>query len=307
MTQKEINRAVVTGSSGFIGKHLVSHLCKLGISVLSIDMKKPPELHRGENFIEADITHDMSKIFQEGDTIFHLAANANVAKSVERPFEDFHHTLSSLVNILEHAKNKDIKVVFPSTASIYDVDNTLPLSEKSFPRPSSPYGAAKLAGESYCYSYHRTYNLDVSVIRLFNVYGPGMTRFIIFDIVKKILANPDSIELLGNGQQIRDYLYIDNVIEGFLKVAHNGKAGEDYNIASGEGINIKDLAQKISMIMQNKQIKITTSGKSWPGDISKWYACVEKAKTIDFYSTTSLDEGLIPTIESIKSFLRINS
>jgi len=293
----KIVHAVVTGSSGFIGRALVDKLKKLCIDVVSIDV-----IPRGVNDTETKII-DISKpgvldtYLTSNTVIFHMAAKASVVDSVSDPKDDFNNTLYGIFQILETAKKFNCKVIFPSTASIFDANDKLPVTEKSYVKPSSPYGAAKVAGEAYCFVYHNCYGLDVRIARMFSVYGVGMDRFAIFDFIKKIYSNNKEITILGDGEQIRDYLYINDAVNGLIKIATDGEPGEDYNLASGQQVVLYDLAKKIADIMGFEDIKIYTSGESFPGDVPRWYANINKIEKIGFRAKVSLDNGLKKTID----------
>jgi nucleoside-diphosphate-sugar epimerase len=163
-------------------------------------------------------------------------------------------------------------------------------------RPSSPYGAAKAGGEAYCFAFYRSYGVDVRIGRIFNLYGKGVNRFIIYDLIQKLLQNPEYLEILGTGHQIRDYLYIDDVIEALIMIATHGKAGEDYNVASGVGTNITQLALDIATILGRRDIEIRPTGRSWAGDIPAWFGNIEKMNDLGFRPTISLTEGLARTV-----------
>ena len=241
-------------------------------------------------------------IFVDDKTvIYHLAAKASVPESVANPIDDFNNTCYGIFQVLETARKKNCKVIFPSTASIFDTTNDLPVTEKSFVKPSSPYGAAKVAGEAYCYVYNRCYGIDVRVARMFSVYGKGMNRFFIHDVIKKIQSDKTNLSILGDGKQIRDYLYIDDVVEGLQDIANYGTPGEDYNLASGEQTNLLDLANKIAVFMDVPDINISCSNKSFPGDVPMWYGDISKIKNIGFNQKISLDQGLKKTIDWLKS------
>jgi UDP-glucose 4-epimerase len=289
-------KAVVTGSSGFIGKALVKKLISYNIEVVAVD--RNPNTINGCKSVVLDITHEnvLDDYLSEDTVIFHMAAKASVPKSVLNPVADFNDTFFGMFQVLESAKKHRCKVIFPSTASIFDIDNALPVSERSFIKPSSPYGAAKISGEAYCFAYFRCYNLDVRIARMFSVYGIGMDRFAIHDIVKKIQSNPNEISLLGDGEQIRDYLYIDDVIDGLIQISTSGKPGEDYNLASGNGIRLLDLAKQIAILMGFPDIKISLTGESFPGDVPKWFGDINKIQNIGFHQNISLEDGLLKTI-----------
>ncbi len=295
----KIAHAVVTGSSGFIGRALVDKLKKQGTIVTSVDIKLKDENDTETLKIDISIPGLLDEYLTSDTVIFHMAAKASVSDSVSNPAKDFNSTLYGMFQILESAKKHNCKVIFPSTASIFDINDKLPVSEKSYVKPSSPYGAAKVAGEAYCFVYHRCYGLDVRIARMFSVYGIGMDRFAIFDFVRKIHNNNKELTLLGDGKQIRDYLYIDDTVDGLIMIATDGSPGEDYNLASGQQVVLHDLAKKIANIMGFKDIKIITTGDSFPGDVPRWYGNINKIKNIGFKTNVTLDVGLKKTINWI--------
>ena len=291
--------AVVTGASGFIGQALTRHLVAAGAPVVAIDQYPCPCAGVTSRVVDVATPGALLAHVPDGATIYHLAASADVAASVRDPRHDLTHTFAALFEVLEAARAKGCRVVFPSTASVFDLGERLPLGERAFPRPTSPYGAAKLAGEAYCYAYHRSYGVDVRVARLFSVYGVGMRRFAIHDLIRKIQRNPDALEVLGDGMQVRDYLYVDDAVRGLVTLATHGRAGEDYNVASGEPVRLLDLAKTIAMLMGFPAIRITPTGKTFPGDTPRWFADVSKMQALGFAPEVPLEEGLRRTISWI--------
>jgi len=291
-----MNRAVVTGAAGFIGHALVSRLLRDDVHVTAVDRRA--FTHPGADVVISDVSAPgaLKPFVAEGTVIFHLAAIASVPQSVADPREDFENTMRPVFEVLESARNCGARVVFPSTASIFAASNPLPLDEQAWVRPVSPYGAAKVAGEAYCFAYHRAFNADARVARLFSVYGPGLRRLAIHDLIRKIEGRPAQLELLGDGQQLRDYLYIDDAIEGLLAVARHGAAGEDYNVASGKPVQLLDLARTLCRLMGRDDLPIAPTGKSFPGDTARWYADISKVRRLGFSPLVDLDEGLRRTI-----------
>ena len=303
-----MKKAIVTGASGFIGQNLVRFLLAKHIPTIAIDLL-PHAFPRECKTLILDVAQPgaLDGLLDPDTTVFHLAARASVPGSVKNPKEDFHHTLYGLFELLESVRLLGGKVLFPSTASVFDPTNQLPLSERSYVRPTSPYGAAKVAGEAYAAAYHRCYGVDVRIARMFSVYGTGMNRFVIYDTFKKIVANPQQIEILGDGEQIRDYLFIDDVLEGIYTIMMNGQPGEDYNLASGIPVRIIDLVKMITTTMGHPDIQITTTGKSFAGDVLRWYADIRKISTIGFVPQVDLNDGLQRTISWLHSNARENS
>lgn len=293
----KITRAVVTGASGFIGNALVERLNRRGVEVSAIDQYPSSRKICKSTLLDITEPDVLEKFIEEDTVIFHLAASANVSGSVDDPLHDFRNTLYGLIQVLETARKRNCRVIFPSTASIFDINNKLPVTEKSYVKPSSPYGAAKISGEAYCFAYFRCYGLDVRIARMFSVYGIGMKRFAIHDLVRKIQKNNKEISLLGDGNQIRDYLYIDDTAKGLELIATDGFPGEDYNLASGEQTRLIDLAKSISEEMGFPDIKITPTGESFPGDVPRWYGDITKIRGIGFSPNISIKAGLRKTIK----------
>ena len=289
-------RVIVTGASGFIGQALTRQLASSGEQVLAID--RNPCSVAGVPSVQLDVA-DRDALLAHADesaTIYHLAASADVAASVRDPRHDLTHTFAAMFEVLEAARQRGCRVIFPSTASVFDVGEPLPLGERAFPRPTSPYAAAKLSGEAYCYAYHRSYGVDVRVVRLFSVYGVGMRRFAIHDLIRKIQRNPHELEVLGDGMQVRDYLYIDDAVRGLITVATHGCPGQDYNVASGQPVRLLDLARLLAQEMGVPGIRIVPTGKTFPGDTPRWFADTTKTRALGFTPAVPLEEGLRRTI-----------
>ncbi len=284
-----IHKAIITGAKGFIGQALARRLQERNIPVMGIDM-------------ETDIRKPgvLNPRLDEHTTVFHLAGSANVPKSVENPREDFEHNLLGFFEVLESVRQARAKLIFPSTASVFDPKNPVPFAETATKNPSSPYGASKLAAESYCRVYHRNYGLDVRVARLFSVYGEGMRRFAIYDFFEKIKNDPNDLVIFGDGQQLRDYLHISDAVDALLLIAENGLPGEDYQVGSGEPTKILDLAKKVAQYMEVPDIKIHLQGDERPSEVPRWYADISKIKKIGFSPRVSLDQGLQRTIRHFR-------
>jgi UDP-glucose 4-epimerase len=295
MTEAQ-KRAVVTGASGFIGTALVRHLRTRSWEVVAVDRKPFLDADQPARLIDVAQEGALDGLLDDRTAVFHMAASADVAASVANPRHDFENTFRGVFEVLEAARHAGSRVVFPSTASIFDTSNTLPLPERAFPRPTSPYAAGKLGGEAYCHAYHRSYRLDVRIARLFSVYGVGMFRFVIHDIVRKIQQNHHELSILGDGTQVRDYLFIDDAVRGLEIVATSGAAGEEYNVASGQPVRLLDLAHTIAEMMGYPDIVVRPTGRSFAGDTPRWYADITKVRSLGFEPRVDLKTGLQRTI-----------
>lgn len=296
----EFRKAVITGAGGLIGRSLTELLLKEGVDVVAID--KTPIDSAGVRAVELDLCKcgGISEWLDAGTIVYHLAASADVRASVSDPRQDFNANLRVSFEILESARETGARIVFPSTASVFDPRAPLPLDESAPKLPSSPYAAAKLAGEAYCFAYHRSYGLDVRIARMFSVYGPGMIRLAIHDIIRKLQRDPGEIEILGDGTQIRDYLHVRDAARGLVAIGTRGSSGEDYNLASGIPVTLMELTLTIARLMGCGDVSISPTGESFAGDTLKWYASISKIRAIGFEPAISLTEGLAETIAAFE-------
>lgn len=292
----KLEHVVVTGASGFVGRALIHRLIQEGVEVVAI--AREPLDQEGCKCVEGDIVNPglLDEVLTPHTTVFHLASHASVAGSVRDPGYDFQVNVQGTLNVLESVRARRSSLIFTSSSAVFEPSLPLPHGETALQKPSSPYGAAKIAAEAYCTAYHRCYGTDVKIARLFNVYGPGMTRFAMRDFYKKLTANPIHLEILGDGNQIRDYLFIDDCVDGLVLIGAEGQAGEDYNLASGKPVSTMDLACLIAHTMSNMSVEISAKGESFPGDVPQWFANIDKVTALGFSPKVALDEGVQRTI-----------
>ncbi len=292
---KPVSRALVTGASGFIGSALVDHLLRRGVEVIGVDMV-PGTSACPSHVVDLTVPGVLDPWLDERTVIFHMAARADVVASVRDPVCDFQNNVLATFAVLESVRHARCRMVYPSTASVFDSGNPLPLAENAYVRPTSPYAAGKVSGEAYCAAYYRAYGVDIRVARMFSVYGVGMRRFVIHDLVRKIQRDRRRVEVRGDGEQIRDYLYIDDAARGLVHIAEHGEAGEDYNLAAGVPVRLLDLARLIANLMGHQETEIVPTGEATPGDVPKWYADISKIRRIGFAPAINFEEGLLRTI-----------
>ena len=299
---------IVTGGAGFIGAHLVATLHRRGVEVIIID-----DLSSGKRenldtlgvdvaLLQADIA-DPESLRPLGrrkiDSIYHLASQASVPQSVRQPVEDFSTNLRGTLNVLEFAREHQAQVVFPSTVSVYASDNPKPLPESARIHASSPYGAAKAGAENYCFAYSNCYGVRTIVARLFNVYGPLMRKYVIYDFVCKLRKNPKTLTVIGTGEQVRDYTYVTDAVAALELLAEHGKCGEAYNVGSGIPTTIMEVARLISEEMGLCDVEMVCTNERPVGDIQEWYADVGRLRGLGYEPQVSLREGVRRTVRDI--------
>lgn len=306
-------KVLVTGGAGFIGCNLVRRLIKEGAKVRVFD-----NFSTGKRQNLADINGDI-EIF-EGDLrdfaqvleatkgvgiIFHEAALPSIIRSVKAPNTTNDVNITGTLNLLEASKvNKVKRIIYASSSSIYGDSLTLPKREDMIPNPPSPYAVSKIAGEHYMKVFQRLYGIETIILRYFNVYGPYQDPTSEYSgvIAKFITAflNNKPITVYGDGEQSRDFTYVDDVVEANLLAAHKeGIAGEVFNIAFGKRATINNLIEYLKEIFQSN-IKVKYA-KHRAGDVKHSLADISKAKELVGYnSTIDFQSGLRKTVQMYK-------
>lgn len=252
-------RILVTGGAGFIGSHLVDKLVATGHKVLVLDnlsTGKKAHLNPGAEFVKIDIANDRKKLYKvvakfAPTCVFHLAAHKDPRASVKDPLHDANENILGTLNILESLRilNTGVRVVFSSTAAVYSSINKLPVSEPSQIRPASPYGISKRTAEMYMWHYSSLYPIAAVSLRFSNVYGPRETfgsGSVVTRFVKKISANKPCV-IWGTGEQTRDFLYVEDVVDGLIRAMRVAWCGE-MNLAT----NVETSVNEVQCLIQEQ-------------------------------------------------------
>lgn len=304
---------LITGCAGFIGWKVSERLLKNGSTVLGIDnindyydvrLKewRLGSLKDKANFIfhKSDICdyHFLRGLFSRNkiDAVINLAARAGVRASVENPWAYLDTNVKGTLNLLECCREFGVKkFVLASTSSIYGLDK-MPFKEDiKTDTPLAPYSATKKGAEALCYSYHYLYGIDLCVLRYFTVYGPaGRPDMSIFKFIKNIDAGI-AIPVFGDGNQTRDFTYIDDIADGTIK-ALKPTGYETINLGSDHPVKLKYV---IKLIEKNlgKKAKIKTLPRH-PADVTATWAHIEKAKKLlGWKPKTSIEQGIEKTVK----------
>ena len=294
---------LVTGGAGFIGSHLVEHLLSSGGRVTVVDNLATGSLENlaGVRSKVKVIVGDMGDLLQRQqirvdayDYVFHLAANPYIPPSVERPAYDFALNLQNTFTLLEalRAAPHPPRLVNTSSAAVYGNPATLPIKETDPTVPISPYGVSKLAAERYVAVYSQLYGIPATSVRLFSVFGPRQRKQVIYDLLRKLRANPQSLEVLGDGSQARDFVYATDVAQAMTLAATVAPGrGEVYNVASGATHTIAELVNAWCRVCEVTP-SINYTGRVRPGDAEKWEVDTSALKGLGFSPKVSLEAGL---------------
>jgi UDP-glucose 4-epimerase len=303
------NKSVlVTGGAGFIGSHLCKALVRRGVQVTVVDnlsnsgLEGVQEIADRIDFHELDIRSSVFRdllLTGDFDVIFHLAANAYVPPSIENPDCDFQTNLVAPFRLLEtlRGSGSSSTLIVASSAAVYGNPSRIPILETDLTVPISPYGVSKLAMERYVSVYSRVYGLRAASLRLFSAYGPRQRKQIVYDFIKKISNSPSELVILGDGTQVRDLVYVEDVVQAALTVLDSAPLhGEVYNVSGGRGYSTREIAETMTEVM-GLSPRFHYTGSTRPGDPEKWIACIDRIRALGFSPRISLAEGMKRTIE----------
>jgi UDP-glucose 4-epimerase len=295
-------RTLVTGGAGFIPSHLVDLLVARGARVTVLDDLSAGKLENlagvrdDVEFVEGSVADRdlVDRLVAGQELVFNFAANADVPRSVKHPDIDFSANALGAHHVFDACRRHGVRRGRQgSTAAVYGEPTYTPMDEEHPLRPISPYGASKLGAEALGRAYHHTYGLPFTAIRIFNTYGPRQPRYVIYDLFRKLERDRDRLEVLGTGEQVRDYCYVADTAGAFLSVALEDEAiGGVYNIAGGQPISIRDLVGLILETLGLADTAIHYTGQSWPGDITRLVADTTRLRGLGFAPTVDLRDGL---------------
>ena len=302
-------RVCVTGGAGFIGSHLVDRLIALGHTVLVIDNLTTGVrefVNPKAAFIEMDVRDaNIESIFADfkPQVVFHEAAQTMVPASMENPKMDCDVNLVGLVNILEASRKHKVEhFLMPSSAAVYGDLDTLPLTEDMIGKPTSFYGLTKLTGEGYLRIYEQAFGLKTVCFRYSNVYGPRQGdggEGGVISIFTRLINEGQGLTIFGDGEQTRDFIYVDDVVEANIKAMNHPELTGVYNISTNTSTSVNKLVSYFKSI-SNKDLPVYYEAER-TGDIRHSRLCNQKAKVdFDFLATVDLERGLRDTISYFK-------
>ena len=295
-------RVLVTGGAGFIGSNLVKRLIKDGNRVTVLDnftsgYRSNLDAFASLHIIEGDVRDKSTvEIAMKGiEIVFHLAASVGNKRSIDHPIKDAEINVIGTLNVLEAARKEGVrKIVVSSSAGIFGELKTMPIKEDHPIEPDSPYGCSKLYEEKICLAYAKLYNIEAVALRYFNVYGPNQ-RFDAYGnaipiFVFRMLRN-ESLLIYGDGEQTRDFVHVDDVVQANIKAAESIGVSGAFNIASGTRVSINRLVEMITK--DNTHTVKIEYGTQRPGDVLHSLADISLAnQRIDYTPSVDLESGI---------------
>ena len=298
---------LITGGAGFIGSHLSERLIEIGHKVIVIDNLVNGNLNNLKKiidnanfkFIHADIRQksDINEYFHNIDIVFHLAALADIVPSIEKPDEYYSTNVTGTFNVLEASKKHNIKkIIYAASSSCYGIPDEFPTSEEAIIKPQYPYALTKFLGEELVKHWNTAYGLQFISLRFFNVFGPKSrtsgTYGAVFGVflAQKLAKLPFTV--VGDGEQKRDFTYIDDVVDSLVQCINSKIFNEIFNIGSGNAHSINYLAELIG----GKKIYIPKR----PGEPDITFANISKAKKyLEWKPKITFEKGVQKILENI--------
>lgn len=316
------SKVMVTGAGGFIGSHLVERLVEMGSKVrcfirytsrnnwgclefLPANIRSNVEVFSGDLLNPESVARGMEGV----DRVFHLGCLIAIPYSYIHPREVVEINVVGTYNVLQAALKEEVeKVVHTSSSEVYGTAQYVPIDEKHLLQAQSPYSASKIGADKIAESFYLSYSLPVSIIRPFNTYGPRQSaRAVIPTIITQVLAGKEIF--LGSMHPTRDFTYVEDVVDGFIKVAECKEAvGQVINVGSGKEISINELADKIIEITGSKSRVIFDATRIRPeqSEVERLCADIKKAKEmLKWHPKLSLKEGLKRTVDWFSEHLHL--
>jgi UDP-glucose 4-epimerase len=294
---------LVTGGCGFIGVNLIR---RLAVQASSIRVLDNLSLGKREDIAPLDVELQMgdirdpeavAKACKGIDVVVHLAGHTRVLESLSRPALNFEINVNGTFNVLEACRNTGAqKMIFASTGGAILGEQEQPVHERMAPRPLSPYGASKLAGEAYCSAFFGSYGLNTVALRFSNVYGPySYHKGSVVAAFFRNLRQNEPIVIYGDGEQTRDFVYVGDLVEAILLADQTNTPGEVFQIASGRETSLRTLVETMQTALPELTFRIRYE-PARAGEVLRNYANIEKARRLlRFDPKTKLDKGLRST------------
>jgi len=312
--------ALVTGGAGFIGSHLVDRLLLDGWGVWVLDTFALGSLenlrgHIGDGSVEVlnmDLKDPKAALSAvEGvEVVFHYAANPEVRVSATNPDIHFNENVVATFNLLEAMRRARVRqLIFASSSSVYGEPAEIPIDEAAPIKPISVYGASKAACENLIHAYSHLYGLKAVVLRYANVVGPRLRHGVVYDFIIKLLRDPNLLEILGDGGQMRSYIYVTDAIEATM-IAWKKSAGtfEVYNVGGEDWVSVNDVTDVITEVMGLRGVrrvyKPILHGVGWPGDVKRIALSIDRIKALGWKPRMRSREALREAAKSILSEIR---
>ncbi len=279
---------LVTGGAGFIGSHVVDRLVDGGHDVIVVDnlsSGKKDYVNKQADFHPVDLVQDREKLvdlLKGVEEVWHIAANPDVRIGAENPDAIYDNNILATYNLLEAMRKAGVgRIIFTSTSTVYGEAKVIPTPEDYPTIPISLYGASKLACEAMISSYCHTFEMQSWIYRFANVIGKRSNHGVIYDFIIKLRKNPNELEILGNGEQNKSYIYISDCVDAMFFGLKADEVVNIINIGSEDQVKVKRIAEIVCEEMGlNPVFRFTGGDRGWKGDVPVMLLSIEKLKSM---------------------------
>lgn len=286
-------RVAVTGAGGFLGGHLLAQLrsrCPR-TEVLAVGPPATSGAAGGEPFGD----------LPPCEVVFHLGGAAGIEPSLADPASDLTRNALGTLLLLESLRRMPgVRVILASSAAVYGRAEGR-VSEEQPPQPISPYGVSKLAAEGYVRVYGELHGVTACIARIGNVYGPGQRRLAIHDLARRAVEQPPPLVLHGTGEEVRDFVHAADVARALLVIARRGTPGEAYNVASGTGVALREVAGLVARAAGLAPDAVVADRVPRPGQVDRFQPVVDKLFALGYRPSVELASGIAETVAWVRS------
>lgn len=298
---------LITGGAGFIGSHLTDYFIEKGYEVRVLDnfssgseefINPSAETIRGDLRNIEDVLHAIRGV----DEVWHVAANPDVRLSAQKPDDIYDNNVLGTWNVLKAMLREGVnRIVFTSTSTVYGEAKVIPTPEDYPTLPISVYGASKVAGEAMIASFCHTYGMKSWIFRFANVIGRRTRHGVIFDFITKLGKNRDVLEILGDGEQNKSYIYIDDCIDAMMTaVEKSDEAVNIFNIGSEDQIKVRRIAEIVcEELGLNPEFRFTGGDRGWKGDVPVMLLSVERLKSLGWRARHGSEKAVRQTVRDL--------
>jgi UDP-glucose 4-epimerase len=304
-----MKRILVTGGAGFIGSYLVDRLMQTENKVIALDHLSNDAVNNIARWIDHPnfelMKHDLlnaellDKTIEKCDIVFHLAANADIRMGSSNTKIDYQQNILATYTLLESMRKSHNckRIIFTSSSTVYGDAKKIPTTEEYSPlAPISLYGATKLACEALISGYCHMFNMSGVVLRLANIVGSRSMHGIIHDFITKLASNPQHLEILGDGNQVKSYLHVNDCIDAMLRIQDLDSVFDIFNVGSKDSIQVKEIAKmmikELSLSNVELRFKNEIGGRGWKGDVKEMMLDVSKMEELGWSPTHNSREAV---------------
>lgn len=289
---------LITGGYGFLGRATATRFKQNGYKVVGIGTgccnSVTTQIYGFDHWVDSRVTmSSLMRLKDSFDVIVHCAGNGSVGYSIAEPFQDYKKSVECTMELLEYMRlnQKRAVLIYPSSAGVYGARDESPISETAFLNPISPYGFNKRIAEELCESYSKNFGLTVAIVRFFSIYGPGLTKQLLWDASIKLTSDTGYAEFWGTGNETRDWIHIDDACSLISILAESNNGYSVFNGASGNRVTVRSVLSQLKDHL-GASADIIYNGIVRLGDPRFYHADISKATQLGWRCEVPLNIGL---------------